>query len=219
MIKYVIFVMAFFVEFAVAAPLSAVMTFESMTITSEGVRKQTQFQEKFIRDNNTIWSERIIPTSTKQHAHSDHEGHGHDLNFATAAKWIVKDAASQIKFRFVRINDKKIIEPRVTEYETLGFNGDWESAYFLLNRDVLKKMIVLKQQSPNGSTWYEKKNAQEFTRILWDETHQIPLSIETGRLDGTMDNKITIAINSAPKTLPWNQIAQYQTIAYEDLLD
>ena len=219
MIKYVIFSAVFFVPSVFAAPLSAVMTFESMTITSEGVTKKTQFQENFVRDANTVWSERIIPKSSKQHTHSDHEGHGHDLNFSTAAKWIVKDANNQIKFRFVRSDDKKIIEPRVTEYETLGFNGDWESAYYLLNRDALKNMTVLKQQSPNGATWYEKKNAKEFTRILWDDANQLPLSIQTGKLDGTMDNKITIAISPVSKTLPWSQISQYQTIAYEDLLD
>ena len=219
MIKFVVLVAVFLAERVNATPLSAVMTFESMAITSEGVTKKTQFQEKFIRDTNVIWSERIVSKSPKQHVSVDEENHEHDLNFATAAKWIVKDANNHIKFRFVRTADKKIIEPRETEYGTLGFNGEWESAYYLVNRDSLKKMAVLKQQAPSGATWYEKKNSEEFTRILWDETSQLPLSIESGRFDGTMDNKITVTINSAPATPPWSLIKNYPTIAYEDLLD
>jgi len=206
-------------QYAVAAPLSAVMTYESMTITAEGVKKQTQFQEKFIRDANVVWSERIIGKTAQQHAHESEEDNEHNLNFATAAKWLVKDEKNLIKFRFVREGEKKIIEPRVTEYGTLGFNGEWETAYYLVNRDAMKKMTVLKQQAPAGATWYEKKNVEEFTRVLWDEKNQVPLSIESGRFDGTMDNKITIVLTSAPAKLPWNTINTYQTIAYEDLLD
>jgi len=78
-------------QYAVAAPLSAVMTYESMTITAEGVKKQTQFQEKFIRDANVVWSERIIGKTAQQHAHESEEDNEHNLNFATAAKWLVKD--------------------------------------------------------------------------------------------------------------------------------
>ncbi|RYY73407.1 MAG: hypothetical protein EOO52_18580 [Gammaproteobacteria bacterium] len=219
MIKSLVFVTAFFSGSVLAQPLSAIMTFESMTVTSEGVKKQTQFQEKFIRDTNVVWTERIIAKAPTKHTHSDDEGHGHDLNFATAAKWIVRDTSNQTKFRFVRTSQKIIIEPRPTEYETLGFNGDWESAYYLLNRDALKKMTILNLTVPKGATWYEKKNAEEFTRVLWDEVNEIPLSIESGRLDGTMDNKITIRITSVPAALPWEKSANYQTIAYEDLLD
>ncbi|RYY04282.1 MAG: hypothetical protein EOO53_02895 [Gammaproteobacteria bacterium] len=210
---------SFFAQCVLAAPLSAIMTFESMTMTSEGVKKQTQFQEKFIRDANVVWTERVLTKTAPQHSHAGEEDHEHDLNFATAAKWLVKDSNNQITFRFVRNNEKKIIEPRTTEYGTLGFNGEWETAYYLVNRDALKKMTVLKQEAPKGATWYEKKNTEEFTRVLWDEANQVPLSIESGRFDGTIDNKITLAIAAAPAKLPWNAVANYQTIAYEDLLD
>ena len=205
---------------SLAAPLSAIMTYESMTITSEGVKKQTQFQEKFIRDNNVVWSERIIPASAPHHHdHEDAHEHEHNLNFATAGKWLVRDASEQIKFRFVREDDKKIIEPRLSEYGTLGFDGVWETAYYLINRSALKKMTVLIKAAPKGATWYEKRDNQQFTRVLWDEQKEIPLSIESGKLDGTQNNKITLAVVSAPTKMPWNSLADYQTIAYEDLLD
>lgn len=224
--KYFIFVSTLlFPHLSFAAPLSAVMTFESMTLTAEGVKKQTYFQERFIRDTNVVWSERIVPTVAKHHDHHEenghegHEGHEHNLNFATAGKWLVRDANNQIKFAFVRNDEKKIINPRISEYGTLGFDGVWETAYYLVNRDALKKMTLLSKAAPEGAKWYEKKDAKRFTRILWDERKEIPLTIETGSFDGTSNDKITLAITPAPATLPWKSISNYQNIAYEDLLD
>ncbi len=224
--KYFIAVGIFLITQAtVAAPLAAIMTFESMTMTADGVKKQTHFQELFIRDANLVWSERIIPKSVQHHNHEEETNspekhdHKHNLNFATAGKWLVRDANNKISFRFVRKEDKKIIAPRESEYGTLGFDGVWETAYYMANRNTLKKMTLLKKTAPNGALWYEKKNTHEFTRILWDEKNEIPLSIESGTLDGNSNNKITLVITPAPSPLPWSTLGSYQTIAYEDLLD
>jgi len=210
-----------FVSTAKAAPLAAIMTFESMTLTTDGVRKQTQFQERFIRDNNMIWSERILPSTVQQHRHDEanEQEHHHDLNFATAGKWISRNANNQVNFAFVREHEKKIIQPRNSEYGMLGFNGEWETAYYLVDRSVLKKMTATKKGTTDATQWYEKKDATQLTRVLWDERKEIPLSIETSRLDGTMSNKITLVITAAPAVLPWNNLQTYQTQAYEDLLD
>ena len=131
----------------------------------------------------------------------------------------MRNPDNQIKFCFVREDDKKIIEPRISEYGTLGFDGEWETAYYLVNRAALKKMTELKRAAPEGAKWYQKQDAYQFTRILWDEKKEIPLAIESGKLDGTANNKITLAITPFPATMPWNSLKGYQTIAYEDLLD
>ncbi len=229
--KYFILASAFFIaQHTTATPLSAIMTFESMTMTADGVKKQTHFQELFIRDTNTVWSERIIPKKLQHHDHEkashskeshsqEQHDHKHNLNFASAGKWLVRDASNKINFRFVRKEDKTIIAPRDSEYGTLGFDGVWETAYYLANRNALKKMTVLQKAAPNGASWYEKKNAHEFTRILWDEKNEIPLSIESGNLDGSSNNKISLVITPTPTKLPWSNLGSFQTIAYEDLLD
>lgn len=219
--KHVLLVLTFFfAQDLFAAPLSAIMTFESMTITTDGVKKQTYFQEQFIRDDNVVWSERIIPKNIALlEDHHEAEEHEHNLNFATAGKWIVRDSKNQIKFRFVRENEKKIIEPRVSEYGTLGFDGVWETAYYLINRNALKSMNQMKKTAPQGAIWYEKKDSKQFTRILWDERNQIPLSVESGSLNGSTNNKISLVITPTPAKLPWASLNQFQTIAYEDLLD
>jgi hypothetical protein len=224
--KYFMVVGAFLIaQSTFAAPLAAIMTFESMALTADGVKKQTHFQELFIRDTNLVWSERIIPMSVQHDNHDEksnsqeQHNHEHNLNFATAGKWLVRGTGDKINFRFVRKEDKTIIAPRESEYGTLGFDGVWETAYYVANRNALKKMTPLKKAAPNGAKWYEKMTAHEFTRILWDEKNEIPLSIESGTLDGNSNNKITLAITPAPFPLPWSALGSYQTIAYEDLLD
>lgn len=224
--KHFIVVGAFLIaQNTLAAPLAAIMTFDSMTMTADGVKKQTHFQERFIRDTNIVWSERIIPKTVQHHDHNNEShsqekhDHKHNLNFATSGKWLVRDTSDKISFRFVRKEDRTIIAPRDSEYGTLGFDGAWETAYYLVNRAALKKMTALKKAAPKGATWYEKKNAHEFTLILWDEKNEIPLNIESGTLDGTSNNKITLTLTPAPSVLPWSTLASYRTIAYEDLLD
>ncbi len=208
-----------------AAPLAAIMTFESVTMTADGVKKQTHFQELFIRDTNVVWTERMIPKTVHHHDHNkdstsqEKDAHKHNVNFAIAGKWLVRDTTDKINFRFVRKEDKTIIVPRDSEYGTLGFDGVWETAYYLANRNALKKMTPLKKPAPAGAVWYEQKNTTQFTRILWDEKTELPLSIESGTLDGNSNNKITLVITPAPSPLPWNVLSSYQTIAYEDLLD
>lgn len=204
---------------AIAAPLTAVMTYESSVLTTEGVKKNSWFQEQFIRDTNVIWTQRLIPAQAPKHQEQGHEEHEHNLNFATAGKWLVRDKDNQITFKFVRTDEKKIIAPRLTEYGPLGFDGQWETAYYLINRATLKTMTKLNRQAPAGAIWYEKRNASEFARILWDEKNQLPLSIENGTLDGNQLDKISLTIVPTPKQLPWVQLSGFDTIAYEDLLD
>lgn len=203
-----------------AQPLSAIMTYESSVLTSEGVKKQSWFQEQLIRDTNVIWTQRLIPAQAPKHQDHGHEDHEHNLNFATAGKWLVRDRDNQISFKFVRTDEKKIIAPRITEYGALGFDGQWETAYYLINRATLKTMTKLNnKQAPAGAVWYEKRSANEFARVLWDDKNQLPLSIENGSLDGNQWDKISLTIVPTPKQLPWAQLSGFDTIAYEDLLD
>lgn len=203
-----------------AALQSAVMTFESKSLTSEGVEKQSRFQERLIRDDKNVWTIRMLPQGAPPHVHQpgDHQ-HKHDTNFVMAGKWIFLDAKGKVNLRFVRAENKTIITPRATEYGTLGFDGSWEHAAYLLDRAALKKMTVLKKTAPAGCTWYERTNGTQYTRVLWDEKTQLPRSIESGNLDGTLMDKITIESRPAPAKMPWSELKGYKDVAYEDLLD
>ncbi|WP_028452219.1 hypothetical protein [Chitinilyticum aquatile] len=203
-----------------APPLSATLTYESKTLTSDGVLKQTRFQEKLIRSDQAVWTQRLIPKGAPQHNHAeDDHGHKHNLNFALDGKLIDRDAKGTLRLRYVRSEDKTIIEPRPTEYGMMGFDGSWEHAYYLLDRNDLKKMKALDRAAPANSRWYELRNPQRYTLVLWDSRLELPRSIETGNSNGTFSNRITIEPGTAPGTLPWQTLQGYRTIAYEDLLD
>lgn len=204
---------------AIATPLAAIVTFESTAITPAGVTKQTRFQERLLRDNNIVWSERIVPQVTRQQEHlHQQEPHHHDLDFSRAGKWMELQN-NQVSFRLVLREDKRIIEPRINEYGTLGFDGVWETAYYQINRAVLQTMQVINKPAAKDAVWYERKSEKEFTRILWDQKNEIPLTIESDSSDGNSNTKITFVLVAAPAEMPWQKLLDYETIAYEDLLD
>lgn len=230
--KYsILFFTLFFANITLAEPLSAIVTFASTVVTAEGITKQTQFQDLLVRDKNSIWTQRIIAGAAPQpaeghrhsqqqdHHHNQQQEHHHNLNFSLAGRWIELDNSNQTRFRLVHAEDKTIIEPRINEYGTLGFDGVWETAYYQVNRAALKTMKVLNNKAPKYAVWYEKQDEQAFIRVLWDGKNEIPLAIETGNRDGKTINKITFTQVTPPATLPWQALSDYHTIAYEDLLD
>ncbi len=201
-------------------PLSAIMTFESKVLSSEGVEKQTRFQERLIRDGRNVWTVRLLPAGTPPHVHQagDHQ-HKHDTNFVLAAKWIALDAQQKAQLKFVRQETKTIITPRTEEFAGLGFDGSWEHAAYLLDRSALQQMRVLNKPAPAGCQWYERSGDKLYTRVLWDQAWQLPRQIETGSLDGLSFNRISIERRPMPATMPWRTLAGYRAVAYEDLLD
>lgn len=215
----ILFFTLLFANIALAEPLSAIVTFASTVVTAEGITKQTQFQDLLVRDTNSVWVQRIV-TDTRSHSEEDHHNqHHHNLNFSLAGRWIELDNNNQPRFRLVRAEDKTIIEPRINEYGTLGFDGVWETAYYQVNRTALKTMRLLKNKSPKDALCYEKQDEHTVTRVLWDGKNEIPLAIETASRDGKASSKITFTQVSSPENLPWETLSDYQTIAYEDLLD
>lgn len=210
---------------AAAEPLSAIVTLASKVITADGVTRQTQYQDLLVRDTNSVWSQRILPPGAQpqddehDHQHEPHQGHDHNLNFSLAGRWIELDKNNQPRYRLVRTQDKTIIEPRSNEYGTLGFDGVWETAYYQINRASLKNMELLKKSAPANAVWYEKRDEKSFTQILWDAKNEIPLVIETASHNGKIQQKVTFKLIAVPAKLPWETLSDYQTMAYEDLLD
>lgn len=200
--------------------LSAILTYDTKIITPEGVTKQTHFQEQFIRDDKNIWSQRIVPKHTIKVVESHEDEHEeHNLNFALAGKWLYKNAAGEVIYKLARTNEKTLIEPRITEYATLGFDGDWEAAYFLVSQKELKQFQKANRKAPNGAQWY-KQDQQGSTRwVLWDNQRQFPLVMEQSDAKGTSSTRITTEFTQLPATFPWAILTNFQVKAYEDLLD
>lgn len=204
-----------------ANSLGAILTYDTRVVTPEGVTKTTHFQEQFIRDDSNVWSERIVPAHTQPIAiHEEHDGHEeHDLNFALAGKWIYKNPQGQLTYKLVRSHEKKIIEPRLTEYATLGFDGNWAANYNIVTEQELRSLKKSTRKAPPATQWYTAEKAGMVQWVLWDTEHAFPVIIEQTAKDGTSSTRIQVQYTALPKHLPWDGLTTYQVIAYEDLLD
>ncbi|GHD57912.1 hypothetical protein [Jeongeupia chitinilytica] len=210
-----------------AAPLpdaAATITYESRVVTAEGVTKQTRFQERWLRSKDKVWSERIVPANAlPESAHDgDHGGehdHHHDMNFATAAKYVYLDPKGAVALNFVRPVQKTVIVMGKGDYAQVGFDGSWEAAATLIDRKQLDRMSKLSKPAPAGANWYEQRQNKQYVRVLWSSAQQLPLTIETGRDDGSSWSRISVARQAVPARWPWADIAGYTRKDYMDLLD
>lgn len=204
--------------------LAAILTHESHVVTAEGVSKDLRYQERFMRKNGHVWAERIVPESVKADVekHGAKEGHKHDFNFNLAAKHIVKDANGIPAISFVNRHDKVIVAVGKEEYQSIGFDGSWESAYYLVNPALVRKLALSRTPSPVANArWYEKNGKDDFFRVLWAEDLELPLVIESGTRNGVRHSKVTAKIVTLPQTavLPWVNLQNFEHKDYNDLLD
>lgn len=198
---------------------AALITYESKLVSAEGVTKQTTFQERWVRSRDHVWSERVVPGNAVQE-HHDGDGHNHDLNFATAAKHVFLDGKGKPALQFVRKAQKTVITMGESEYAQFGFDGSWDGSAALIDRKQLAEMQKLKQAAPEaGASWYEQRKGEHFMRVLWSETRQLPLVVESGTQNGSSWSRLTVKPQALPATLPWTQLAGYRQKSYMDLLD
>lgn len=204
--------------------LAAILTHESHVVTAEGVSKDLRYQERFIRNNGHVWAERIVPKIVLADAekHGAKGGHKHDFNFNLAAKHIVKDANGIPAISFVNQHDKLIVAVGKEEYQAIGFDGSWESAYYLVSPALVRKLALSKTPSPVANArWYEKNDKDDFFRVLWAEDLELPLVIESGTRNGVRHSKISAKIVPLPQdaVLPWVNLQNFDHKDYNDLLD
>ncbi|KAF0813669.1 hypothetical protein IGB42_02021 [Andreprevotia sp. IGB-42] len=205
-----------------AAPLpdaAALITYETRVVSAEGVTKQTAFQERWVRSRDHVWSERVVPANAV-HEHEANDGHEHDLNFATAAKHVYMEKGGKPALQFVRRPQKTIIRMGESEYAQFGFDGSWDSSALLIDRRQLANMRkIAKPATEAGASWLEQRKGEQYIRVLWSETRQMPLVIESGTQDGGSWSRLTMKPQAMPAVLPWTQLAGYVRKDYMDLLD
>lgn len=205
--------------------LAAILTHESHEVTAEGVTKEFRYQERFIRSGGHVWAERILPEGIQSKPEAGHKAkgeHEHEFNFNLAAKHIAKDAKGNLNISFANMRDKVIVAIAREEYQTVGFDGSWESAYYLVNPAAVKKLPLSKAPSPVAKArWYEKQGKEDYYRVLWAEDLELPLVIESGTRNGNRHSRISSKIVQLPQSagLPWMNLQNFEHKDYNDLLD
>ncbi|MDW5417946.1 hypothetical protein R6242_15370 [Iodobacter sp. CM08] len=211
---------------ATAPDMAALVTYETRVVTAEGVTKSTQFQETWLRTANRVWSERLVPKNAQAEANKGmqpsakgHEGHNHDMNFALAAKSIERTANGEVKLNLVRMKMQQIIAMGTTDFREIGFDGSWDNAVYMIDRQQLKQMKKRSTPAPAGEVWLENRKNGMYTMVLWSEKLQLPKVIETGHENGGSWSRVTIEAKPMPKEMPWISTAGFRQRDYMDLLD
>jgi hypothetical protein len=208
-----------------APALQAVVSYETRQVTKAGITRVETWQENMLRQGDTLWTERILPREAGQTAHA---GHNHDvkpkashkhLDIDTAARWLQKDAAGAVVLRYVDKADKVVVSIPKAEFGTVGFDGRWDTAAYLVPPDLVAKMKPA-GTGPNGGVW-RTEQAQDWThRALWSESKQIALQVESKKTDGSFSRTIRVTIKADPDaTLPWAKLAGYEQKKYDDYMD
>ncbi|HEM7892525.1 MULTISPECIES: hypothetical protein [Burkholderia] len=225
-----------------AADLDAVLLHESRTVTADGVTRTTLYRERMVRRDGHVWVERVLPAAAAGGGQGDdhdhdagpgrragvqpaaaHAGHRH-FNFQAAARHVTYDGKTA-RIEYVDAANRTVVSVPPAEYETTGFDGSWDNAYYVTPPSQLKWLAVAKRGDAPGTLWYEQAvdtpGARGVNRILWSETLQAPLSVEYRSADGRVVRKLTLTPAPAARREPppWTTLARYARKEYADYLD
>ncbi|VWC58981.1 hypothetical protein BCO18430_00652 [Burkholderia contaminans] len=226
-----------------AADLDAVLVHESRTVSADGVTRTTMYRERMVRRDAHVWVERVLPVAAAGGHGNDHDhDHDHDagartgvqpaaahaghkhFNFHAAARHVTYDGKAA-RIEYVDTANRTVVSVPPAEYETTGFDGSWDNAYYVTPPSQLKRLAVAKRGDTPGTRWYEQAvntpGARGVNRILWSEKLQAPLSVEFRSTDGRVVRKLTLTPATAARheTLPWQTLAGYSRKEYADYLD
>ena len=200
--------------------LDVKMKTETKVIGNDGVIRTTFLEEHFVRKGPAAWVERVIPSvvpaKKKSKSGSDHE-HFDPLEGAR----LVELEKGQIRLSFLQHDDKVRVGIPKSEYPSIGFDGSWERAYYMMTpQEYAALKPTARATSIPDTQWYEGDDKENFLRILIDFKNAIPLVIERGNFIVTRSLKITLSpvpLKEIPKE--WKNINTYTPKVYSDFVD
>lgn len=188
-------------------------------LTPDGVLHENSYEEKMLRREGHVWTQRILPKSAA--SDTTHTNHEHkEFNYIVLPRHITFDG-NIISVKFINTHDRQVIDIAPTEYENVNFDGSWRNAFYLVDPQRVAAMPLSQRTSKVATArWHEVEKNGLFQRVLWDEKLSIPRVIETGNLDNTFFHRIQVSPNSKlTKELPWRIPQGYSQKEYSDFLD
>ncbi|MFQ2320887.1 hypothetical protein AAW02_14105 [Aeromonas dhakensis] len=201
--------------------LAARIRYQDRVTSSDGISKESQWQEKWLRVGDQVWSQRLIPLPLARAYHAAHDatpGHKH-FTHQMAARWVTRNQQDELQLRYADNWHNQLVEVPEEEYGQVAFKPDWPRIRHLINPSLLQEMTPLDEPAPEQARWYEKREGKQRTRILWSSRWQLPLVVESASLDGYRSYRMEVTLKSLPKTLPWQQLEGYQTLDLRDFFD
>ncbi|WP_310597715.1 hypothetical protein [Aeromonas aquatica] len=204
-----------------APDLAARISYQDSVTGSDGIARANQWQEKWMRVGNQVWSQRLIPLPLARAYHASHDanpGHKH-FTHQMAARWVSRAKDGELQLRYADAWHNQLVEVPAEEYGQVAFKPDWTRIRHLVDPALLQGMTALDETAPDQARWYEKREGKQRTRILWSSQWQIPLVVESASLDGYRSYRMTLTLKPLPKQLPWQQLDGYQTLDLRDFFD
>ena len=201
--------------------LAARIRYQDRVTSSDGISKESQWQEKWLRVGDQVWSQRLIPLPLARAYHAAHDatpGHKH-FTHQMAARWVTRDQQGMLQLRYADSWHNQLVEVPEEEYGQVAFKPDWPRIRHLINPALLQEMTPLDETAPEQARWYERREGNQRTRILWSSRWQLPLVVESASLDGYRSYRMEVTLKTLPKNLPWQQLEGYQTLDLRDFFD
>ncbi|ELM3749572.1 hypothetical protein [Aeromonas dhakensis] len=201
--------------------LAARIRYQDRVTSSDGISKESQWQEKWLRVGDQVWSQRLIPLPLARAYHAAHDatpGHKH-FTHQMAARWVTRNQQDELQLRYADNWHNQLVEVPEEEYGQVAFKPDWPRIRHLINPALLQEMTPLDEAAPEQARWYEKREGKQRTRILWSSRWQLPLVVESASLDGYRSYRMEVTLKPLPKALPWQQLEGYQTLDLRDFFD
>ncbi|MCJ2368260.1 hypothetical protein [Aeromonas dhakensis] len=201
--------------------LAARIRYQDRVTSSDGISKESQWQEKWLRVGDQVWSQRLIPLPLARAYHAAHDatpGHKH-FTHQMAARWVTRNQQNELQLRYADNWHNQLVEVPEEEYGQVAFKPDWPRIRHLINPALLQEMTPLDEPAPEQARWYEKREGKQRTRILWSSRWLLPLVVESASLDGYRSYRMEVTLKSLPKSLPWQQLEGYQTLDLRDFFD
>ncbi len=207
-------------NFSKQVDLDVKMNTQTKVIGNDGVIRTTYLDEHFVRKGSAAWIERVIPSVVPpKKKHTTGTGHEH-FDPLEGARLVELDK-DQLRLSFVQPDDKVRIGIPKSEYPSIGFDGSWERAYYMMTpQEYAALKPTERASSVPDAKWYEGSDKENYLRILIDFKNAIPLVIERGNFIGTRTLKITMS-PQALKDIPseWKNINKYTPKVFSDYAD
>ena len=211
-----------------SSELDAIVTHESTSVSRNGVTRTERFEERVIRRQGHVWTERVLPAAARAHPH-DHDAkaegaeHRH-FDFEGAARHVTREGDGRTHLEYVDHKKKWTVFVPAAEYGPVGFLGNWDAEFYLVPPALIARMPVpasRRAATPDGAMWHEERRNGWTHRVLWSNTHNYPLAIEAIRDDGTLTRRTAVKIVAATPAdrLPWRGLSGYRPRTYDDFMD
>jgi hypothetical protein len=206
-----------------AADFDATVRYETRQVMASGVTRIDTWQERVVRRGSQVWSERVLPADARalhaQEEAAEHAAHKH-FNAETAARWISVGPKGEGVLKFVDHDHRYVVNVPRAEYASVGFDGRFDAAGAIVPPAAIRAM----KAEPGGTParrWHMDRGQGWVHRVLWSDTMQLALRVESRREDGSFSRQVRVDLKprAADTAPPWAATSSYAQKQYDDFMD